>query len=524
MAILEAYGLQGINPGEAYPSIMKFWAQQYLHPHDTARKAAARRRLDLLREHAAAIYQADIYSLFQSDMVRKKRESVLPLAQGVNLISRLVRQLATLYQQPARRRVDGEANNARLHLALRAMGKEHGYNALWAEVQRLLVLCKSLAVGVRIKERAFAGQVRKIPVLDILTPDVFTPIPDPKDPQELLALVLDDPALVVSPQSQPEDTRRAYTVWSATETFELNKSLQVLPGSVKRNLLGRIPYVLMTFEPVVRGLIDGTSGGSLEMAQRAMVFLRCEELHGVRTGVKVPYQLLDGEDRTRRDQVMDKDSITQFINTEAVGTLDLQHEPTRFQQSMQRVEGDVAADHGIPPDIFDQSWTTMTGDAFVAKRASLDEQRVGQMESFRAYERKVLELVSAACALEGDEIFRFSMTGWAIDFGEPRTPQSPLNDLTTRRERRALGLGSPIDDIMELNPDVSSREQAMEILRQRLEDNALWISLARELNISFQAMEASNVEVFGSLEALGQGAQPAVQSPPQAKPGTVPGR
>jgi hypothetical protein len=431
---------------------------------DDDRRTEMRRRLDFYRDRGTAHVEEAVKAVWKDPEIQADHLSMVPYARFHNLVKKIARVSATVYSQPAKRRLKSTREQhvaflraTRLDLKLR-------------ESNRFVVFVNEVF--------AFVGKrkcrEKTIPTMTIVTPESFTVVKDPDDPRVPVAVILDaKPGGIGAKDSDPH-----HVLWSDDLVVLLDKAGKYL--SHRANPYKRIPGALIHRAEPVESVLDPDSGRDILDAQLAVALLHVMKMRGHKVGTKVPYATGDMS-TTAHGQVMDHTKLTKFEEGVSPGVLDLGYDPAALIASAKSIIAQVAANYDIPEDVYTLTDAPTSGFDRQLKRIGLDERRAEQIPIFRDVEHELAE-VGALVAGECDEEFRYQPDGFGVDFGEVRTPQDPIAQLTWRKEAKAQLLRTTIDDLLEDNPDYSPEEAELrfqEILAQRAKE----VELQRALNM-----------------------------------------
>jgi hypothetical protein len=487
MGLLEAFNL-GVD---GKPSLVQLDLAKIVELHvqplfkaacgDESRRAKARERLDLYFDRGLPHFEAMLRRVFPDKAVADERVLVLPLCRFQNVPRKIGRLVATVYAQPARRKVKGKqaqydafVKKTRLDMRLR-------------EANRFTVGLNEVWVGVRTRVDRDGGRV---PVVDVVTPDAFTAVPDPLDPRREVAIVLD-----AKPATSTKDADPWYLLWDDKRMAWLDRKGSLIESSVKVNPYGRIPGVIIhRAEPHDR-LLDQDSGQDIVDAQMAVVLMNVMMVHGQKVGTKVPYATGDMSN-TARGQTMDHTRLTQFEEGVTPGVLDLGHDPKTLIESAKAVIAQLAANYDIPEDVYSLTHDATSGFDRQLKREGLNERRTEQVPLFRDAERELAEIGAVVCDKDGASSYAYATEGWSCDFGEVRTPQEPVSLLAWRKEAKAQLLRTTIDDLKEDNPDLDDEAAEAKFL-ENLAWRAREVELQRALNMPATGDAGSSPEENG---------------------------
>ena len=132
----------------------------------------------------------------------------------------------------------------------------------------------------------------------------------------------------------------------------------------------------------------------------------------------------------------------------------------------------TAATHGVGSDVFDLSKVAESGSAKHAGRIDLKEERLDDIAMARIAEARLFEVVKAVVNTHSPGTIPDNATV-AVDFAELMDQLTEAEQLENTRTKIELGLWSPVDAVLALNPDgYPDREAAVRELQRRRDESA----------------------------------------------------
>lgn len=427
-----------------------------------------------------------IHDVLSHPDVRALRDAWVEYSGYVNPLKRVCNELATVYQEPATRVVQGTEDTRRMLEVLRLAN----FDLQMQMVDRLIELHHALAIGPRMRELP-TGQME--PVLDVVTPATFTPIRDTLEPTLLVGLLFDnDTQLPIDLAEAPR-----YTVWTYHETFQMNSAGEIIEDTIVEHGLGMIPYLLITLEPLPGKLIDDNAASDLVAAHRSIWFLNV--LHLKEAASATIRTVLQGDmSRAVRDQADDSRVPLQLPEGVTATTLDGSMEFSKFLFDAQQILEITAANRGIPPTVL-RHGAVASAEARDLIREPLKALRKRRILGFRSAERMLIDIF-AKVVVKGRPDLAFSPAGFSTDFAEVTTTPSEKEQLEIFEKARMLGLTNTLEEIVRRNPDLD-----VEAAIARLRLNILVELKRNELMRPLQAISGS------------MGATAPVASPPPSE-------
>jgi hypothetical protein len=414
-----------------------FLRSKYQTRAEEERKRDSVKRLDLFRDRGRRHFEEALDGIFKNSKVRQWRKDFVRLAEFQNITKRVVREISSVYSEPAKRSVN-KADKAyqELQRVVRLDRKMRQVNRYGNLLNHCLVW-PDVADGT--------------PVMRTVTTDRFCAVAHPNDPTRAVAFIIDCfPNGVAVTDADPH-----YLLMSEFEFVKLDKSWRAVGAPVEHRL-GRMPALLWSREEPDDCILDHSSGSDLTSAHMAVALLNTMMLKHQKSGTKLPYATGDTS-AMASGQPMDEEHLLQAPEGVALATLDLGADPDSYISAVRAVIKQIAANYGIPESVFDLSYQATSGVEIELKRTGLREIRRDQMLDFRPFERDLADLWSTVLTKAGHEL-AFDSAGWSIDFGEIDTPQDPIVKLDYWTKLEELGLVNRVEMYLDMNPEATERE------------------------------------------------------------------
>ena len=222
------------------------------------RRGKTRKRIDLYHDRGSAQINDMVDDVFKNARVRDMRKKFVELASFQNLTKRIVREISSVYSEPALRRVRSAPMNRRYQQLLRQVRMDRRMRL----GNQMLNLCNEVVPWFDLS----MGK----PVMRIVTPDNFWAVSHPNDATMLAALIFDQAptAGYVSTSETPH-----YLVVCDGEQFSLNENGRLLPKTRKPIGLSRMPMLLVhRVEPTTK-LLDPDPGNDIINAHKAIALI-----------------------------------------------------------------------------------------------------------------------------------------------------------------------------------------------------------------------------------------------------------
>lgn len=361
----------------------------------------------------------------------------------VNMVRKIINKRATVYRAAPVRRFEGMDQSAgdALYVAMNA-------NAVLKRANRLTKLLKTAMLQVGWRD----GR----PTLAVVTGNILDVVYD----------VPDAPSRIVVTHPGATEADTTYSDWTA-DTFT-RRDYRGQRIRVAGNASGVNPYGMLPFVPLFDRVPDEgfwlPGGNDLIEAQQAVnVALsnlwRAVELqaHGQAwaSGVPVGDAIKVGPDRAI---TLPENGKFGFAAPNAP-IEDILH-------AIQFVMRQTAAANDLSADVFDLDRSAESGAAKHVEREDLAEARQDDIELWRAYESRLFDVVKRVAnthrpgTVPDGAVVR-------LDFAEVKETLSETERLENARLYIELGLWSPVDALLSINPDIGSRDNALSELLKR---------------------------------------------------------
>jgi hypothetical protein len=119
-----------------------------------------------------------------------------------------------------------------------------------------------------------------------------------------------------------------------------------------------------------------------------------------------------------------------------------------------------------------ESSDRMSGEAKRVDRTELHELRLDDVALWRGYERQLFDLIKTVWNVHNPRKKFSEKATLKIDFADPTPPVDPKLQAESDDMRLTQGVISPVDIIMQMNPDLKDRESALAHLLKLRQENA----------------------------------------------------
>lgn len=440
------------------------------------RRREFKRRIDLLLDDGATGVIEQAGRQFHTTEVFNAMKEAAPMACLVSLMRRVATEIARpVYSVPPARAVD----SAPAATSYAKISKQIRLN------ERLNLGC-FLLVGVNTLHFHPRWTKRLGPVLDVVTPDHESVIPDPDDPTRELAWIYD--SIVLGPDGKPETL---HTYWDDTIAFRWASSgrevlIEGLDGQRHKVLdksnghPGFIPIVSVHARERWGTYWDTQTGKSLVAASEFCDLLMTLVLNLHKSQGFKQWVAQGATGTMNRDQVLSESGVLIVPEGVSVTLLDNRSDAAHYLATLEFVINHVAANNGINRERMNQE------NKQVADHVGLLERRAEMIRIFRDAEHRLFDLIRKLSTGRPEAIAESAK--FSIDFAEISHKVDRETLLRIRKEEKSQASRSAVDDALEDQPELEGdRAAALEDIKRTMREQAEVIKLQRELNLPADA-------------------------------------
>lgn len=429
---------------------------------ETVRREAAAKRDAYYEGKGDTFIIRLIEKAFQDRLTRRLRTDLVAWAKWNNVIRRVSHETATVYGEPAQRRVATDVDVYQRFVDLVNL------DAVMRELDQKLVYHEDVWIQYRVRRETSE------PVLDVVSPACFWAVGHPTDATRLLAIIVDQ---------TPINARKEmphYRVWVDDETFQLDADCRVIQESYQSWSLKRLPGVLASVRPpTTKGrLLAECPAADLVAAHETVWFQNVLLLKESKSANKQTYATGDTSMATF-GQSSDTERETLLPEGVSISTVDRGMDLAIFRDNADHILERAAANHGLPPSVLHHR-DSSSGAEVHLRRIPIRENRRRRIPVMRRVERELAEIQSAINASDLTE-YSFSAEGWGIDFGEVQQPLTEAEQDSVFEQRRRLGLTNTLDEIKRRNPDIKSDDGAEAELKHHVEVETRRVAMMKTL-------------------------------------------
>lgn len=423
---------------------------------------------------------------------RKERIAVIDndLEKYDNIIARIVGEKATVYSEPARRKI------AQQDETYQEFNERVGMDAVMGELDKKLALHENALIWYRVR---MTPTEDREPLLEIVSPASFWAVSHPNDRTLLVAIIFDQRMPLAGPEAP------SFRVWTHDQTFVMNGKCEIFESSIESWPLGQMPGLLASLvKPGVKPtLLESRPALDLLSAQKN---IRLQAINLVAEGVSVVRQVYASGDTSTTAMGQRSSSRGEVVLGEGVNVqaLDRGVDLGQFRETGGYVGDAVASNHGLSPSVL-RNRDASSGAEIELRRLPIREQRKKRIPIMRAIEKqivKIIAMVNSARTTTGDDEqpmlvagdlpeFAFSADGWSIDFAEVQQAMTEKEKDDTYEQRKRMQLTDPVEEEMRRNPDLKTMADAEAAIKERIRRNTWFVTEQKDLMAASGALGAA---------------------------------
>lgn len=473
---MSLFEIIGVEPTDL-PAVGDYLKKHYIENGAELARMAHARELDEFYEGCGDDEMKKIVGVVYKDKKNQDRRNAFidaALDKYDNIISRIVREKATVYSETPRRSIKlGD-------FTYQQFIDELQLDDAMRELDRRLALHEDALAWYRVRTRPDGSRE---PLLEVVSPASFWAIHHPNDRTLLVGIIFDQRM----PLAKPSDP--SYRVWTHDQTFMMSGDCKIFEGSIEAWPLGVMPGVLASVrKPGSKPrLLAQYPSADLLSAQKA---IRLQAINLAKESVSAVRQTYITGDTSATTMGQTADTEAEVFLGEGVSAtaLDRGMDQEQFRDNGGYIGDAVAANHGLSPSVL-RHRDASSGAEIELRRIPIRELRKERIPIFRRVERQLAHVMSVVnserttTADDGSEVaitgdlpdFAFSDEGWSIDFGEVQQPMSEAERDQTYETRKRLQLTDPYEEEMRRNPDIKTIEEAKTIVNERIKRNTEFV-------------------------------------------------
>lgn len=480
MGVQEAYGVDPVAmakavlppPGDLAPVNESDWPSTDQNVEERQRRQKAFERRLMYQDRGDAMVRVLIDKLFDDPGVKERVNRFVPLARSESIFKFFTDEIArTAYMLPPRRRI--EPADAEQEKRWKAIEIELQLNARMDMAARMALACNSAFLYTRYVER-----LDKL-MVDVITPDRVTVIPDPEDQLSAVAIIYDKP--VWNAATGAYEVWRVY--WDDMINFQFDATGNLTPfqagGNPKpqEHNLGRMPFVAIHATPRSGNYWDYTTGDDLAEAQRACSLLQILSLRKLKAKGFRQLAVEGNVAGFPKGQTFDEEIIVMVPEGASLQDIGTDADAENYMALQERIKLGIAASRNV-------NRRRLNAEGQVDEQG-LAEQRAGVLKFMAPAEVEEFEVIKLV-SREKPSLALSPDLKMYPDFGNVPLRVDRKAVLEIRDIERKAGLRTVIDDIIEDNPAYSVEEAEAE-LEDNIETQSQWVEKIRALNMSQKA-------------------------------------
>ncbi|MBP8235985.1 MAG: hypothetical protein KAY22_27220 [Rhizorhabdus sp.] len=442
------------------------------NPAEIERRKQAKKRDDFYAGEGDEYIIGLIAATFQDPENRKMRTALVSHAKWNNVIARVVNEKASVYKLPARRRVNGEPNQARYQALLDAIAMDQ----LAQAIDRKLALHEDCWVQYRLR---VGGDGEVEPTVDVVSPAGFYAVCSPTDKTSLVGVIVDAaPAMVNAPSSMPH-----YYAVSPDEAFFLDAEMNMIESTLVKPTGGRAMsgFLATTRLPGTKesgGLLARAPCADLVAAHESVWF---EDVLLLKESTSLNNQTYLTGDLSMAAQGQVADTTREATLPEGVSVQSVNRgvDLSQYRDTADHILERGGANHGLPPSVLHHR-DSSSGAEIHLRRIPLHELREERIPFLRRVERRLVTIMAQVNAARLPE-FAFDPAGWGIDFAEVQQPLTEDERDRVFENRRRLLMTDTIEEERRRNPDVVDDAEAWKRIDTRLDNETRRVLSQRAL-------------------------------------------
>lgn len=412
--------------------------QRAMQECSSRRKDETGRMLDYYNDSQLSYMMADIQARY------KFPEKINPVS--LNLVKKIIHALAMVYLRDAVRSVDGTEQD----------------KAILAEIET------SAAMPVKMKQAnrmaKLLGTILLRPVwrngrmdLDVLTPDVLD-VETGDTPHDLQAVQVTH----YSPTGDANEV--TYSLWTP-------ESVQIVDANGRRVSEEENPYGCLPFVPCwgrpVSDFFWQRGAADLILVQDAVSRLLTQAAHTIDYQTSSVCFVKGMEGRTTDDLTLGPGSFVGLPPGGEIGFVSPQAAIEKIMAVVDYLMKQAAVTNGLPAATMNTEVTEESGVSRIVGNRELEEMRADDVALFTEYERQLFDVFRTVWNVHNPDRQMSVDAVFQINFADPKPSMTATEQISNWERLMGLGLASPVDIILERDPDLTREEAKARLLMIR---------------------------------------------------------
>ena len=406
---------------------------------NTMRKDEASRKLDYYNDEQASHILAMIAANY------KNLEGRDPVS--INVVKKVIKNLATVYLSDATRTVEGTERDRLTYSALED--------------------CAALPLKMKLANRyaKLLGTILLRPVwrggkmdLDVLTPDVLDVITgdSPEDIQAVMLTLYADSG---------KEAELQYSFWTPATIQRLDYRFQII--SEESNPYGVLPFVPAFSQVPTDFWLPGAN--DLMMVQDA-INKRLSDIWHTLDFQSFGVGFIKGAHKDKRPSSTVDLGPGSLLFLPENGEVGFASPDAPVEASLAAIEflmKQAAITNGLPAASMSLDPTEQSGISRIVGNAELEEQRRDDIAMFAKVEQQLFGIFRTVWNVHNPTATMSEAATLRVDFYDPKPTVTAAEQVKEWQGLLELGLISPVDILIERNPDLSRDDAKAELLRIR---------------------------------------------------------
>ena len=389
--------------------------QRAIQECSNRRKDETGRMLDYYNDSQLSYLVADIQARY------KFPEKINPVS--LNLVKKIIHALAMVYLRDAVRSVDGTEQD----------------KAILAEIET------SAAMPVKMKQ---ANRMAKLLGTILLRPVWRNGRMD-----------LD---VLTSPTGDANEV--TYSLWTP-------ESVQIVDANGKRLLEEENPYGCLPFVPCwgrpVSDFFWQRGAADLILVQDAVSRLLTQAAHTIDYQTSSVCFVKGMEGRTTDDLTLGPGSFVGLPPGGEIGFVSPQAAIEKIMAVVDYLMKQAAVTNGLPAATMNTEVTEESGVSRIVGNRELEEMRADDVALFTEYERQLFDVFRTVWNVHNPDRQMSVDAVFQINFADPKPSMTATEQISNWERLMGLGLASPVDIILERDPDLTREEAKARLLMIR---------------------------------------------------------
>ena len=430
---------------------------KYLRDHcdrdvDQAREKRHRIRDAFYHDGGIVEMQEVVSDAFTDDKIVKRINRMLPLAQFSNPTKRIVGELATVYAEPAKRKVGGDdANQTRYTSVVSAASLDEQMD----KACHLFNLHRAILIGPRVRP---ASDGSPEVVIDVCSAANARPVMHPNDNTLVVGWLTRIQYRTVRGASPRTP---AWLLTTDHEWETLDEKMQPITGTREEHGLGVNRWIPITDSLHAPDFWPGNDGEDLVSAHKATWLIEAMMIKETRTASRVP--VFQGDSSTMaRGMSMDSAEVMEAPEGTTITTVEIGTDIKVYMDAADHSLERAGNNYGLSLAALKHQGV-QSAEARELMLAPVRDRRGRQVKIFRRAEAHLARTIAAVLAKYAPG-YSFDAEGWSIDFGEARVQLSRKERLELFFAERKAGLADSVEYKMTEDPDLTADQAWAEIL------------------------------------------------------------